>query len=379
VWEHLKLAFFHQEQLIGTGPHGEYLTGVTGDWSDFATEFNQMTESNLVTAQAAYIYPRLALVADAIGDGAFAAQLRAAGAHDLAVVKGQFVPGGWFARGYSGLRQLGAGSIYAEPQPWALLAGAADPQQASRVVAAYRRFLAGVGAPGGPARIGSAIAPASNDPGASEQSLPPINNSTEWPGGAWYAINGQLTWALANLDGQVPNAAAYAWDEFQRNTLATHATVFPNHWDGVISVDDECAAYYQANPSICGIGLTTAYDTQIMHQPAYSLFDLLALAGVQATGSGYTIVPHLPMSSFNIRLPRLGLAQQPGLIRGYLHTAGGAVAMRVAAPPGVPPNQAVVYVNGSAVAHTVAGNMIQFTLPTSAARASDWAVTGPGG
>ena len=52
--------------------------------------------------------------------------------------------------------------------------------------------------------------------------------------------------------------------------------------------------------------------------------------------------------------------------------------MRVAAPPGVPSNQAVVYANGSAVAHTVAGNMIEFTLPTPAARPSDWAVTGPG-
>ncbi|HUE26313.1 MAG TPA: hypothetical protein VMP89_06030, partial [Solirubrobacteraceae bacterium] len=203
VWDHLKLAFFHQEHVVGTGPHGEYITGATGDWNDFSTEFNQMTESDLVTAQAAYIYPRLAKVADDIGDTAFAAQLRAAAARDLAVVEGQFVAGGWFARGYSGLRQIGVGSIYEEPQPWALLAGAATPAQAAEVVAAYRRYLVGIGAPGGPTKIGAALAPGSGDPGATEQSEPAINGSTEWPGGSWFAVNGWMVWALAQEDGVV--------------------------------------------------------------------------------------------------------------------------------------------------------------------------------
>ena len=136
----------HQEQVVGIGPHGEYLTSANGDWSDFSTEFLQMTESNLVTAQAAYIYPRMAEVADAVGDPAFATQLRTAGARDLGVVKQQAVAGGWFARGYSGPRQIGVGSIWSEPQAWALLAGAAPPAQESKLVAAYRRFLVGIGA-----------------------------------------------------------------------------------------------------------------------------------------------------------------------------------------------------------------------------------------
>jgi hypothetical protein len=393
LWEHLKLAFHHQEEVIGRGAHGEYVTGATGDWNDFSTEFNQMTESNLVTAQAAYIYPRLALVADAIGDPAFAAELRAAGAHDKAIVAGQWVPGesvtpadaglGWFARGYSGAKQLGSGAIYVEPQPWALLAGAATQPQAAQIVAAYRRFLVGVGAPYGPTQIGAAMAPGSTDPGANEQNQPGLNNSREFPGGAWFALNGQMTWALARLDGVVPEAATYAWDEFTRNTLATHATAFPGHWDGVISVDDECASYYQSPPSGCGIGLATGanvvngYDTQIMHQPAYSLFDLLSLAGVEATGDGYEVVPHLPMATFDIRLPQVGVAQQNGLIRGYLSTSGGSVTMRVAPPPGVAPADAVAYAGGSQVPDTVVGGLVQFTLATKAGRPADWAVSGP--
>jgi hypothetical protein len=393
LWEHLKLAFHHQEEVIGRGAHGEYVTGATGDWNDFSTEFNQMTESNLVTAQAAYIYPRLALVADTIGDPTFAAELRAAGARDKGIVAGQFVPGesvtpadaglGWFARGYSGAKQLGSGAIYVEPQPWALLAGVATQQQAAQIVAAYRRFLVGVGAPFGPTQIGAAMAPGSTDPGANEQNQPGLNNSREFPGGAWFALNGQLTWALARLDGVVPEAATYAWDEFTRNTLAAHATAFPEHWDGVISVDDECHSYYQSPPSGCGIGLATGanvvngYDTQIMHQPAYGLFDLLSLAGVEATRDGYEVVPHLPMATFDIRLPQVGVAQQSGLIRGYVSTSGGSVTMRVAPPPGVAPADAVAYAGGSRVPDTVVGGLVQFTLATKAGRPADWAVTGP--
>ncbi|HEV7584780.1 MAG TPA: hypothetical protein VGO14_03270 [Solirubrobacteraceae bacterium] len=392
LWEHLKLAFHHQEEVIGRGPHGQYLTGATGDWNDFSTEFNQMTESNLVTAQAAYIYPRLALVADAIGDPAFAAELRAAGTRDREIVSGQWVAGesvtasdaglGWFARGYSGTKQLGSGAIYVEPQPWALLAGAASQQQAAQVVAAYRRFLVGIGAPLGPTQIGAAMAPGSTDPGANEQNQPGLNNSREFPGGAWFALNGQLTWALARLDGVVPEAASYAWDEFTRNTLAAHATAFPEHWDGVISVDDECHSYYQSPPSGCGIGLATGanavngYDTQIMHQPAYSLFDLLALAGVEPTRDGYEVVPHLPMATFDIRLPQVGIAQQSGLIRGYVSTSGGAVTMRVAPPPGVAAGSAVAYAGGARVPDTVVGGLVQFTLTTKAGRPADWAVSG---
>src|SRR5581483_12319359 len=162
--------------------------------------------SNLVTAQAAYIYPRLAAVADHMGDAPFAAQLRAAGTRDLATVRGEYVPAGWFARGYSGARQFGAGAIFSEPQPWALLAGAASAHQAAQVVANYRRYLVGVGAPGGPTKIGAALAPGSSDPGASEQTEPPVNGSREWPGGAWFAVNGWWTWSLAQLDGTVAGA-----------------------------------------------------------------------------------------------------------------------------------------------------------------------------
>src|SRR5207244_8750373 len=90
AWDHIKVAYRHQESLLG--PHGGYLTGPngsTGDWSDFSTEFLQMTESMLVTAQLAYAYPKLAELADLRGDHAFANELRASGARNVATLRNE--------------------------------------------------------------------------------------------------------------------------------------------------------------------------------------------------------------------------------------------------------------------------------------------------
>ncbi len=65
LWAHLKLAYRHQESL--RGPNGGYRSTSTGDWSDFSGAFLGMTESTLVSAQLAYVYPRLAELADARG------------------------------------------------------------------------------------------------------------------------------------------------------------------------------------------------------------------------------------------------------------------------------------------------------------------------
>src|SRR6185503_8043768 len=81
AWQHIKEAFAHQETLLG--PHGGYVMGATGDWSDFSTQFQQMTESMLVTAQLPYAHPHLAELADLRGHKDLPAQLRAAGKRNV--------------------------------------------------------------------------------------------------------------------------------------------------------------------------------------------------------------------------------------------------------------------------------------------------------
>ena len=380
LWDHLKLAYQHQEAQLG--PHGDYLTGTTGDWSDFATEFLQMTESNLVTAQLAYVYPRLAQLADVRGDHAFASQLRASGKRDLATVRREWTGRGWYSRGYSGIQQLGRGAIFGEPQPWAMLAAAPSAKQARTLVANIRRFLTGVGAPRqlhGPAKTGSSQSPSTDDPEVTERSNPAIGQyvgtrNAVWVGGSWYAINGVLAWGLGTLQGVVPHATAYAFDEFRRNTLAAHAHAFPRHWDGIISVDDVCRSFYSASPQQCGTGLSTNYEGQIMHQPAWSLYDAIKLAGVDPTSSGYTIAPHLPFGRFSLRFPDVGVAYGARCARGYLTLARNAsIRLNVKLPAGT--GQVVTWVNGHRVGHSLHGGSVSFPLAGRAGHAADWAVT----
>src|SRR3954452_4603587 len=380
MWEHLKLAFQHQESQLG--PHGGYVTGGTGDWSDFSTQFLQMTESTLVSAQTAYVYPRLASLADAVGDRSFAAELRRSGARDRATERREWTGRGWWSRGYAGERQIGSGAVCGEPQPWGLLARAASRSQARRVVANVRRFLTGVGAPPevhGRARIGSSQTPAADDPDVTEHSDPPRTiggNGAVYVGGTWFAVNGWLTWALASVDGIVPHAASYALDEFSRNTLAAHAHAFPRHWDGVLSVDDVCNSFHASDdPAKCGNGLSTSYEGQIMHQPAWSLYDATKLAGVEPTAAGYTFDPHLPGARLSLRFPDVGVAYSRRRARGYLVLSRSrTIRVSVRPPRGVRVRRAVTWVGGTRVRHTRRGGLITFRLRGRAGAAVDWAV-----
>jgi hypothetical protein len=378
AWEHVKLAYRHQESL--RLPHGGYATGTNGDWSDFSTAFLQMTESTLVGFQVAYAYPRLAELADRLGDREFAAELRTRARELRRVLRGEWTGRGWYSRGYGGERQIGAGAIFGEPQPWAILAGLPTAGQARRLVANIRRYLGGVGAPaslGGPARIGSTQSPAHDDPDVTERSPVPVgiaDNNANYVGGVWYDINGWLTWALGELDGVVPHARRFAWSEYTRNTLATHAAEFPEHWAGTISVDDVCHSHYAIDPERCGNGLYRDYDGQITEQPTWMVMNAIRLAGLTPTERGYRIAPHLPFARFSLRLPRMGVAGSARGLRGYFRVEEtGTVELRVRVPPGAATVR--TRANGRPVSHRMAGRFVVFRLRTVAGEAADWAVS----
>ena len=134
------------------------------------------------------------------------------------------------------------GVIFEEPQPWAILAGAPTPAQAKTLVANIRRFLDGYGAPGAarprsarrmsPSRARPRRDRSARDGHAAGSASRTRSRRVQWPGGVWFDLNGHLTWASASLDGVVPHARELAWDEYTRNTLATHAALWPDHWHG---------------------------------------------------------------------------------------------------------------------------------------------------
>jgi hypothetical protein len=211
-----------------------------------------------------------------------------------------------------------------------------------------------------------------------ERSFPGLSpNNAVFPGGAWYSVNGWLTMALGRMAGTVPSARRYAFEELRRNTLAAHANAYPDHWNGVISVDDVCNAFYEADPSRCGIGFSKTYDTQIMHQPAWSLFDTIVLAGIHPTRAGYLIDPKLPMRSFSLKLTRAGVAYSPRIARGYLRPAGhDRLKMVVSLPSGLRAADLRAFVDGRPVAVRVHRHRARFALEANGGKPVDWALTG---
>ena len=377
AWTHLKLAYEHQETLRGV--HGGYLPGSNGDWSDFSTHYLGMTESTLITAQLAYVYPRLVELAERLGDGAFAATVRARVETILPEMRGQFTTS-WYARGWNERGQIGVGAIFGEPQPWAILAGVPERQQSIRLVRAIRRFLGGFGAPAvvhGPTRIGSSLTPAANDPDVTEHSIPfdgVGDNNSNYIGGVWFDVNGWLTWALGELDGTVPKARRFAWDEYTRNTLANHATQFPDHWAGTISIDDACWSYYSSAPERCGIPLFDQYDGQITEQPTWMVMNAIRLGGITPTRDGYRIAPHLPFGRFALRFPQVGIAAGSHRLRGYIRPEEtGPLELRVRVPSTA--RSPRTWAGGRKVSHRRAGRFVVFTLDATAHAPADWAVT----
>jgi hypothetical protein len=379
LWQHLKLAFAHQQSLLG--PHGEFDALSPGDWSDLLPSYSGMTESDLVVAQCAYVYPQLAEVADMRGDHVFAKKLRAAADHLLSTLRGQWTGQGWYARGYANNQQLGSGVIWLEPQPWAILAGAPSRGQAATVVANIRRYLDGVGAPAivdGPDQIGTSLSPARDDPGVTETtSLPGTgegDNNAVYPGGTWYEPDGWLTWAYATLDGEVAGARSLAFDEYVRSTLADHAAAYPNQWVGITSVDDTCWSFYSSDPGRCGgvLGITN-YEGQNTEQPEWMVMGALTLAGVTPTESGYRVSPHFPFSDFSVRFPTIGVSGHGSRLRGYIRPlAAGRLFLQLAVPRGA--TQVVCEVDGSVVRATVSSGWASFWVTAQRDRSVDWSV-----
>jgi hypothetical protein len=279
--------------------------------------------------------------------------------------------------------------IFLEPQPWAILARIPSPEQAAKLVANIRRFLTGVNAPAGlgaPSKIGSAQVPARRDPDVTETHqhvYGPLGAA--WIGGTvWFDLNGWLTWSLASLDGEIPKAREYAWDQYLRNTLANHATQFPDRWDGIISTDDTCVAYYGKDTSRCGLGFREAprgghvfdWEGQNCEQPTWLVMNSIQLAGIEATESGFTIYPHFPLDHFSLSFPQVGLEAGRHALAGYVRTVRGSeLVMKIHLPELARGKKLEVRIGTQRVKTSAEGNWVHFTVHTKPASRADWSVS----
>jgi len=232
------------------------------------------------------------------------------------VVRDQWA-GRWFRRAWltPELGWVGEDRLWLEPQPWAILGGAAFPEQAAQLTQAIDELVRG-GSPIRARLISQGV----------EKMMEPAGEGAN--GGVWHSINGTLVWALAQCDG------AMAWEEWQKNTLAAHAEAYPDTWYGIWSGPDFYNSILSKYPGQTGfderfaspnppqgwfgLGVNwTDFPVMNMHPHAWPLYSACKLLGVEFTPAGVELSPCLPLDEYHFKTPLLGLEKTAAGYRGW--------------------------------------------------------------
>lgn len=353
VWDHCMKALDHLINDIGTGSHG-LLRIRTGDWNDTLPAESGIPidrvwkegESTLNTAMAVYALRRFAELADLKGDRKTAVKAREWSDRFAEAVRscwrGRHLNRGWMADDL----EVGYKDLFLEPQPWALIAGVLDDDQARTLVDEIRERCADPLA----ARI-FAVGGEGNRPTAG--------------GGQWYSINSTLVWGYGKVDREL------AWKELQDNTLHHHAEVYPEIWHGIWSGPD---AYLPSNISPQVSGKTwflpgmkyamLAWPVQILFAHSEPLNSSLWLAGIVPTARGLRIDPLLPFEGWTWNGGLLHVTYNKDEVAGALGAlTSEVIEVQLTLPSGLLDQEVVVEVAGRSCEHTSQGKRIVFRLP----------------
>jgi hypothetical protein len=346
----LARAYHYLTETTGTGRHG-LLRLLTGDWNDTMVfgyvppakydEVNHHAESVLNAAMAAYVLDHYARMLSYTGDTDLAADAQQKAEAQRQAVRAQWA-GRWFRRAWltPDLGWAGDDVLWLEPQPWAIIGGAATPQQTRELVHTIDELVRR------PSPIGAML----QNQGIQLQGLPPGDFANA---GVWPSINGTLIWALALADGKL------AWDEWKKNSLARHAEVYPEIWYGTWSGPDYYNSVLSKYP-----GQTffldsqeqktqgsrifwTDYPVMNMHPHAWPLYSAAKLLGVAFNEKGVEFAPTLPLDSYQFTSPLLGLKKSARGYEGwYAPSSGGAWVITLRLPAAEAARLARLEVNG---------------------------------
>lgn len=330
---------------VSVGPHG-LLRVRGGDWNDNLLlshckdrdECQAVGESMMSAGMAAHILGRYAEMLRFIGgEGVEIARFAAFAATQREAFARQWT-GSWYRRAWLGPKSgwLGeGGNLWLEPQPWAVISGAASADRARQLIGNLDRELRK------PSPIGAILC------NRTSTETDPADLGVAEEGGVWPAINTTLVWALAKID------PAMAWDEWQKNTLARHAAVYPDIWYGIWSGPDTFNSVYDPiNPGGTMLSdlirkpgqiMNHVYSTDFgmtdfpvmnMHPHSTPLFSLTKLIGVEFSRDGLILEPVLPLKSYKFNSPLLGLEKSASGYRGWYapSSAGGNCTVRLRLP-----------------------------------------------
>ena len=345
----------HLTEEIGTGRHG-LLRLLMGDWNDtmvwgYATpaqyeEVRRQGESVLNAAMASYVLDHYSRMLRYVGETGLASDARQKADAQRQAVRAQWA-GRWFPRCWltPEVGWVGEDQLWLEPQPWAIIGGAATPQQTRDLVQSMNERVRQ------PSPIGTMV----QSKGLKGLKMEPSPLGDLSNAGIWPSINGTLIWALAMADGKM------AWDEWTKNSLARHAEVYPEIWYGIWSGPDSYNSvlsqypgqtYFAdpqaAKPSV-DLGMNwTDYPVMNMHPHAWPLYSVVKLLGVGFTEKGVELAPTLPMDTYEFTSPLMGLKKSSQGYEGwYAPTIGGTWVITLRLPVADSARLARVEINGS--------------------------------
>ncbi|WP_158102769.1 GH36-type glycosyl hydrolase domain-containing protein [Lentzea kentuckyensis] len=262
--ENLRRQFRFFVDEVGVGEHG-HVRILNADWNDLAISESgvdrdlmiERGESVLNSAMAAWVLPVYAGLAERLGDHATAEEARDRAADLRERVAGEW-NGRWFRRAHApGGEPVGDHDLWLEVQPWAILCGAATPEQARALLHTIDETC----------RAGS-----------------PLGARHRWPvsgqGQVWFSVNMTLIWAASRYDPEL------AWDEWRRMTLHAHTAAYPETWTGTLSGPDCYLAPESDRPgetwALPDVGVAMqAYPVANLHSHSQPLLAHLRLRGVE--------------------------------------------------------------------------------------------------
>ncbi|MFN7952668.1 MAG: hypothetical protein U0610_13170 [bacterium] len=291
VLDHARAAARHLFEVVGTGENG-LIRVRDGDWSDGVVASNVIAagndgvnwghtlahgESCSNTGMALWVLPLAAQVLEPF-DPALAERLRAPVASLGAALDRQWA-GSWYTRAVLRDRDdqpviLGERSIDLEAQPWPMIAGAARGERLAALVESIRSDL------DDPSPVGAPL----------------------WPGGqVWPAVSQLLSWGYTRASDEL------AWRSLEHHALFTRAETFPESWIGIWTGPD--ALESRGSGATWSSIVTPMTDFPALNQNPHAMALLAALrvAGIEPTGDGLRVDPHVPRAAFTLDFPLVRL------------------------------------------------------------------------
>jgi len=310
ILELVKRCYEHFLSFTGTGAHG--LPGILGgDWNDNVVVGNTDPaeqgrirvegESVLVGAFAAAVLAKYAEVLAMAGEdntdvAEFAEKQRV-------TVSQQWLEQGWYRRAYLGSNLGWVDKFWLEPQPWALMCGAANDEQTKKLIAVIKEKCQD------PSPIGAMLTDSCPEKGMKA----PPGMATN--GGIWPSITGTLIMALNKID------PAAAYEEWCKNTLANHTEKYPKIWEGTWSgpdtynsvlADEPGRTFYLKDPEERKSKLAWIdFPVYNLHPHAWTLYNAASMFADNFTSKGVVFNMGFPESEYSFDSPLAALKRTP--------------------------------------------------------------------